>query len=49
MLGVVLQVEPPLVPATVRASQPHQDVVVAATLLCPEVGATDRRRAGAVP
>jgi hypothetical protein len=37
------------VPATVRASQCHRDVVVAAALLCPEIGAADRRRAGAIP
>jgi hypothetical protein len=37
------------VPATVRAGQHHRDVVVIAALLHPEVGAADRRRAGAVP
>jgi hypothetical protein len=49
MLGVIPQVELPLVSAAIRAGQHHRDVVVAATLLHPEVGAADRRRAGAVP
>jgi hypothetical protein len=47
--GVILQVEPPVVPAAVRAGQRHRDAVIVAALLHPEVGAADRRRAGAVP
>jgi hypothetical protein len=42
--GVIPQIEPPLVPAAVRAGQGHRDVVVAPALLHPEVGAADRRR-----
>jgi hypothetical protein len=45
-LRVVPQIEPPLVPATVRAGQGHRDVVVAPTLLHPEVGIADRHRPG---
>jgi hypothetical protein len=37
------------VPATVRASQHHRDVVIAAALLPPEIGAADRCRVGAIP
>jgi hypothetical protein len=48
-LGVIPQVEPPLVLAAVRAGQRHWDVVIATTLLRPEIGAADRRRAGAIP
>jgi hypothetical protein len=36
------------VPATVRAGQCQWDVVVAAALLHPEIGAANRRRAGAI-
>jgi hypothetical protein len=36
------------VPATVQAGQGHQDVVVAPTLLHPEIGAADRCRSGAI-
>jgi hypothetical protein len=49
MLGVFPQVEPPLVPAAVRAGQRYQDVVVTVPLLRLEVGTADRRRAGAIP
>jgi hypothetical protein len=43
-LGVVPQVEPPFVPAAIRASQGGRDVAVAPALLHPEVGAAYRRR-----
>jgi hypothetical protein len=48
-LEVIPQVEPPLVPATVRAGQHHRDVVVPAALLRLKIGAADCRHAGAVP
>jgi hypothetical protein len=49
-LGVIPQVEPPLVPATVRAGQRHREVVVVVVaLLRLEIGATDHRRVGAIP
>jgi hypothetical protein len=48
MLGVVSQVEPPIVPATIQAGQSHRYVVVATALLRQKVGASDRRRVGAV-
>jgi hypothetical protein len=47
-LGVVQQVEPPLVLVAVRVGQHHRDVVVTPALLHPEVGAADRRRSGAI-
>jgi hypothetical protein len=49
VLGVVPQVEPPSVPAVVRAGQRHPDVVVTAALLHPKVGAANRHRAGSLP
>jgi hypothetical protein len=48
-LGVVPQVEPSLVSATIRAGQRNRDVVVAAALLRPEISTADRRRTRAIP
>jgi hypothetical protein len=45
VLGVVPQVEPSFVPATVRAGQRRRDVVVAAALLHPKVGTVDAKSA----
>jgi hypothetical protein len=45
-LRVVPHIEPPLMPAVVRAGQGHWDVVITSTLLHSEVGAVDRRRPG---
>jgi hypothetical protein len=42
-LRVVPQVEPALVLAAVRVGQRGQDIVVAPSLLHPEIGAADRR------
>jgi hypothetical protein len=49
VLGVFPQVEPRPVPAAIRAGQRRWDVVVAAALLHPKVGAANRRRAGSLP
>jgi hypothetical protein len=49
LLGVVLQVEPPSVPAAVRAGQWRRDVVVIAALLHSKVGAANLRLAGFLP
>jgi hypothetical protein len=49
VLGVVPQLEAPLVPVIVRAGQHCQDIVVAAALLHLKAGVADRCRAGVVP